>query len=99
MPIARGFRLDEDDRLRRRVITDLICHGYVDKGQVMEDFDGYFARERAELEVFEADGLVEEDAQGIRVLAPGRLLIRNLCMVFDRYLRTETRPQRFSRAI
>jgi len=35
---------------------------------------------------------------GIRVLPPGRLLIRNICMVFDRYLRAQ-KQQRFSKVI
>ncbi len=47
----------------------------------------------------QADGLVTNSSESIRVLAPGRLLIRNICMVFDRYLRRESRPDRFSKAI
>jgi oxygen-independent coproporphyrinogen-3 oxidase len=99
LPVYRGVRLDDDDRLRRRVIADLICHGYVDKRAVTQDFDGYFAHELAELAPMRADGLITDDDEGIRVLAPGRLLIRNICMVFDRYLRRESRPERFSKAI
>ncbi|GMQ96273.1 MAG: oxygen-independent coproporphyrinogen III oxidase [Gammaproteobacteria bacterium] len=99
LAVFRGVRLTEDDRLRRRVIADLICHGYVDKRAVMDDFDGYFARELARIEPMQADGLLRDDDQGIRVLAPGRLLIRNICMVFDRYLRAESHPERFSKAI
>ncbi len=94
-----GLRLTQDDRLRRRVIADLICHGYADKGAVMDDFDDYFARELAQIEPMQADGLLRVDDDGIRVLAPGRLLIRNICMVFDRYLLDESRPERFSKAI
>jgi oxygen-independent coproporphyrinogen-3 oxidase len=46
-----------------------------------------------------ADGLVALDAHRIRVLAPGMLLLRNICMCFDRYLRQGETGQRFSRAI
>ena len=99
LPVYRGILLSEDDRLRRRVIADLICHGRVDKRAVVRDFDAYFADELGELAPMKADGLVEDDGRCIRVLAPGRLLIRNICMVFDRYLRRESRPERFSRAI
>jgi len=99
LPVFRGVRLTEDDSLRRRVIADLICHGYVNKRAVIDDFDGYFAGELARIAPMQADGLLRDDDQGIRVLAPGRLLIRNICMVFDRYLRAETRPERFSKAI
>ena len=81
------------------MIADLICHGYVDKRAVMNDFDDYFARELAQIEPMQADGLLRDDDDGVRVLAPGRLLIRNICMVFDRYLGDESRPERFSKAI
>jgi oxygen-independent coproporphyrinogen-3 oxidase len=99
LPVYRGVRLDEDDWLRRRVIADLICHGHVDKQAVVEDFDGYFADEIALLAPMRADGLITDDGESLRVLEPGRLLIRNICMVFDRYLRRESRPERFSKAI
>ncbi|MEW6446118.1 MAG: coproporphyrinogen III oxidase, partial [Pseudomonadota bacterium] len=45
-----------------------------------------------------ADGLIEMDEHGIRVLPRGRLLIRNVCMPFDRYLGGQT-AQRFSKVI
>ena len=44
------------------------------------------------------DGLLELKDRRIEVLPRGRLLIRNICMVFDRYLR-ESRDQRFSKVI
>jgi oxygen-independent coproporphyrinogen-3 oxidase len=99
LPVYRGLRLTPDDRLRRRVIADLICHGYVDKAAVVDDFNAYFAPEVAQLAPMQADGLLRDDDNGIRVLAPGRLLIRNICMLFDGYLREESHPQRFSKAI
>lgn len=99
LPIQRGLVLDADDRLRARVIADLICHGAVYKGDVTDDFDGYFAAELAALAPMAADGLVEADGEAIRVLEPGRLLIRNICMVFDAYLARAPHRERFSRAI
>jgi oxygen-independent coproporphyrinogen III oxidase len=99
LPILRGVQLTPDDHLRRRVIGDLICHGHVDKRAIASDFDDYFAWEMAQLGPMQADGLVRDDEHRIQVLAPGRLLIRNICMVFDRHLRDENRPERFSKAI
>jgi oxygen-independent coproporphyrinogen-3 oxidase len=99
LPVYRGLRLTPDDRLRRRVIADLICHGYVDKAAVVDGFDDYFAPEVAQLAPMQADGLLRDDDDSIRVLAPGRLLIRNICMLFDGYLRQESGSQRFSKAI
>ena len=102
LAVFRGVRLDADDRLRRAVITDLICHFSLDFATVERRFDigfrDYFAAELAELADLQADGLLKLSETGIRVLPPGRLLIRNICMVFDRYLRDQ-RQQRFSRVI
>jgi oxygen-independent coproporphyrinogen-3 oxidase len=38
------------------------------------------------------------DESSIRVQPAGKLLIRNICMVFDRYLR-EKQEQRYSKVI
>jgi oxygen-independent coproporphyrinogen-3 oxidase len=40
---------------------------------------------------------VDVDEKGIQVTAKGRLLIRNICMCFDAYLRQKARMQQFSR--
>ncbi|VXG76615.1 Coproporphyrinogen III oxidase, oxygen-independent (EC 1.3.99.22) CDS [Salmonella enterica subsp. enterica serovar Derby] len=45
------------------------------------------------------DGLVDISEKGIQVTAKGRLLIRNICMCFDAYLRQKARMQQFSRVI
>jgi oxygen-independent coproporphyrinogen-3 oxidase len=44
------------------------------------------------------DGLVDMSQDSIQVSAKGRLLIRNVCMVFDAYLKPESKQQ-FSRVI
>ncbi|MDG4594893.1 MAG: oxygen-independent coproporphyrinogen III oxidase [Candidatus Contendobacter sp.] len=102
LAVFRGVRLDADDRLRRAVITDLICHFTLDFAAVERRFGirfgDYFALELAELADMQADGLLALSETGIQVLPPGRLLIRNICMAFDRYLR-EQKQQRFSKVI
>ncbi len=102
LAVFRGVRLDADDRLRRAVITDLICHFTLDFAAVERRFGirfgDYFAPELAELADMQADGLLALSETGIQVLPPGRLLIRNICMAFDRYLR-EQKQQRFSKVI
>ena len=101
LPIARGLALDVDDQLRRAVIVQLICHfrlvfAAFEQSHTL-DFRNYFARELLALAPLQQDGLLWVDEDGIRVLPKGRLLIRNICMVWDRYLpRTEAI---YSRAI
>ena len=103
LPILRGIELDADDRLRRQVITSLICHFELVFAEVEReygvDFGAYFAEELKDLKPMEADGLITVDARGICVTPAGKLLIRNVCMVFDRYLREAAGGQRFSKVI
>ena len=90
LAIARGVHLSAEDHLRRAVITQLICHFELDAAAFGNaygiDFWRHFADQRPALEAMAADGLLDLDSRGIRVRAAGRLLIRNVCMVFDAYL-------------
>jgi oxygen-independent coproporphyrinogen-3 oxidase len=103
LPVERGYLLSEDDLLRRSVITELICHLRVDfgkfEGACGKPFADYFAEELVALRRMEADALLEIDDQGLRVTDRGRLLVRNVCMAFDRYLRAAQLPGAYSRAI
>jgi len=99
----RGLNLTRDDCLRREVIKALICHFSLDFASIERewqiDFAGYFAEDLALLQPLIDDGLVDCDGKGLQVSAKGRLLIRNICMCFDRYLRLKARTQQFSRVI
>ncbi len=103
MPVFRGIELDGDDVLRRYVIGQLICHFALDFADVEQRFDidfaAYFETELAALSDMQHDGLLARDDAGVRVMPRGRLLIRNVCMVFDKYLRRGTAAQRFSKVI
>jgi oxygen-independent coproporphyrinogen-3 oxidase len=86
----RGYHLSEDDRLRRTVISRLLCHTIVVKDEISRefgiDFDRYFAAELKQLEPSRDDGLVLLSPGEIRTTWLGRIFIRNLAMVFDPYL-------------
>ncbi|MBS1212723.1 MAG: coproporphyrinogen oxidase, partial [Proteobacteria bacterium] len=100
LAIFRGVTLTSDDELRRAVINQLICHFELDMRQFGVDFRSYFAEELAALSDMVTDGLVELTGDRVRVLPAGRLLIRNICMVFDRYLGTAAESgARFSKVI
>ena len=103
MAIRRGVCLSADDRIRRHVITQLICHFELDYTPVEQlfglQFKQYFAQEQVELEHFAADGLITLDDQGIRVTNRGRLLIRRICMAFDSYIPKQQPTTGFSRII
>lgn len=99
----KGVALDNDDLLRREVIKQLICNFKLDKTQIESEFsvnfNRYFKEDLELLQTFINDELVEVDDKEIRVTLRGRLLIRNICMCFDKYLRAKARQQRFSRVI
>ncbi|MCG9554233.1 oxygen-independent coproporphyrinogen III oxidase [Vibrio sp. Isolate31] len=99
----KGVALDNDDLLRREVIKLLICNFKLDKTMIESefavDFNRYFKEDLELLQTFINDDLVEVDDKEIRVTLRGRLLIRNICMCFDKYLRAKARQQQFSRVI
>lgn len=99
----KGVALDSDDLLRREVIKQLICNFKLDKTQIESEFsvnfNRYFKEDLELLQTFIDDELVEVDDKEIRVTLRGRLLIRNICMCFDKYLRAKARQQQFSRVI
>ncbi|MGB5444112.1 MAG: oxygen-independent coproporphyrinogen III oxidase [Psychromonas sp.] len=99
----RGIGLNKDDLIRREVIKKLICNFKLDFEQIENHFDlrftDYFAEDIKLLQCFIDDKLVEVSANSITVLPKGRLLIRNICMCFDVYLRNKARQQQFSRVI
>jgi oxygen-independent coproporphyrinogen-3 oxidase len=99
----KGVSLDDDDLIRREVIKALICNFKLEKPQIESmfglTFDEYFAEDLKLLQTFIDDELVEVTEDHIRVTARGRLLIRNICMCFDKYLRDRARQQQFSRVI
>lgn len=87
----RGHRLSRDDRERRWVIQALLCHAGVEAAAFRKRFGAPFAErfaaELARLAPFEADGLVARAPDGSLSVSPlGRLVLRNVAMVFDAYL-------------
>jgi len=99
----RGLQLSEDDCLRRDVIKNLICNFSLSFSEIEArysiDFRRYFADDLSALLPLIEDGLVEYHDNGLVVTAKGRLLIRNICMCFDRYLREKASGAQFSRVI
>jgi oxygen-independent coproporphyrinogen-3 oxidase len=105
LPIAKGLRMTAEDQLRRDVIMALMCRDGLDFGAIERrhgiGFRAHFASELDRLDALERDGLVETRRDGIRVTAPGRLLLRPIAMVFDAYATPAAadRPRRHSAVI
>ena len=87
----RGHAMSPEDRMRRDIILELMCNGRVDKRRIEAehgvDFDATFALELEELETPASDGLVELGSDLIKLTPIGQVLMRNVAVPFDRYLR------------
>ncbi|THF64377.1 oxygen-independent coproporphyrinogen III oxidase [Pseudothauera rhizosphaerae] len=103
LPVLRGIELTADDLLRRAIIQALMCHFELSIESIqiahLIDFKEYFAEELADLREMEKAGLLKVEDDWITVLPPGRLLVRGIAMVFDRYLRADRERARYSKVI
>ncbi|MBS7326790.1 MAG: oxygen-independent coproporphyrinogen III oxidase [Thiopseudomonas sp.] len=102
LPLHRGYELNDDDRIRRDVISALMCHEKVQVAAVEQAhgiiFQDYFADALEQLAEPVADGLVEITAAEIRLLPQGKLMMRNVAMAFDAYL-GDRQKGNFSRTV
>jgi oxygen-independent coproporphyrinogen III oxidase len=103
LPANRGRSMTRDDRIRKQIIDAIMCHGRVDMVAIEArhaiTFDDYFAKEVRELFVLQEDGLIEFGAGHFALTAIGRLLMRNVAMVFDAYIESQPQPAAMSRVI
>jgi oxygen-independent coproporphyrinogen-3 oxidase len=103
LPVRRGFVLDRDDLLRRELILDLFCNFTVNLealgARFGVDASDHFAQELQRLAPLVADGLVEVDGGRVTAVGWGRFFVRNVCMVFDRYLGATQAAATYSRTL
>lgn len=93
LPVARGLALSRDDLVRRSVIMALVCQGQLDFESIelgdLIDFKRYFSAELEMLGGLQAQGLAEVNDTGIQVTVMGCYFLREVAMVFDRYLQAD----------
>lgn len=103
LPVLRGVELTADDLLRRSIIQALMCHFELSIESIeiahLIKFREYFAEELRDLAVMAEAGLLSIDDDWISVLPAGRMLVRGIAMVFDRYLRADRERARYSKVI
>jgi len=90
LPIARGFQISEEDKLRRHIIMSLISELELDLTECNRrfdiDFELRFSGELNQLKQLEQDGLLTLQPGRIAITERGRPFLRNICMPFDAYL-------------
>ena len=103
LPVKKGIAVDADDLLRAEVIQALMCYDSLDfdefDAKLGVDFRDYFATEIDRLRPLQDDELVIVDEKRIHITAKGRLLLRSIAMVFDRYIDPQEESEKFSKAI
>lgn len=103
LAVFRGVEIDQDDLIRREVIMQLICHFSLNFAHIETkfniNFNDYFAAEIQRYQTMVNDGLIQMDQRSIQVNPKGQLLIRNICMVFDRYIKPDQQTSNFSKLI
>ncbi|WP_257404719.1 oxygen-independent coproporphyrinogen III oxidase [Campylobacter lari] len=89
LPCEKGIMLDDDDELRKAVIMELMSNFTLNikniENKFKIDFFEYFKQDLKELE--ELSEFVTLDENYIKVNETGVLLIRNIAMCFDKYLK------------
>jgi oxygen-independent coproporphyrinogen-3 oxidase len=101
IPVFRGIELERDDVLRRDIINQLMCNNSLDIDMIEKkwgiDFKSYFKSSLVNLKQMADDGLLNIGKSRLTITNSGRLLVRSVCMQFDRYLKKKN--IRFSRVI
>lgn len=85
-----GYRMTFDDHVRKETINQLMCNLEIDKRGIEQkfgiDFEEYFKDDIPKLQTFIDENLLENNADKIKILGAGILIIRNVAMCFDAYL-------------
>lgn len=104
LPLAKGIALSREDKLRKRVIMQLMSNLKLSFAEIEQtfgiDFASHFAPELSELATFQEQNLLVCNKDGIEITKEGTLLVRNIVMPFDSFLKnTAPMQRRFSKTI
>ena len=88
--LVRGHQLDDDDRYRKALISDLMCNLEIRPqalgAEMGIEVPDEVSRALESLRPYEDAGVIQPIADGYQITPLGQLFLRNLAMPFDRYL-------------
>lgn len=101
LPVVKGIHLTEEDQLRRKLITQIMCNFWVDLADYSPDIsaEDRYRGELAALGPMIGEGLVHRAGSEIALTPKGRLFVRNVAMLFDPRLKRDGEGPRYSRTI
>lgn len=89
LPFEKGIVLNEDDKIRKAVIMSLMANFYLDIEMIEKEFNidffKYFKEDLVNLDEYR--DFIQIDTKMIKINETGVLLIRNIAMCFDAYLK------------
>jgi oxygen-independent coproporphyrinogen-3 oxidase len=105
LPVFRGYRLSREEKIRRKVLNEIMCNHYLNFDTIAREFE--ITRQQLKevieynprnLDEFTADDLLEYDDRELSVTSRGFFLIRNIAMAFDPLMKS-TQQNRYSKTI
>jgi oxygen-independent coproporphyrinogen III oxidase len=103
LPVHKVLLLTDEDRLRRKVIMQIMCRGEMKYSQFLRetgvDFRKKFSTELERMKALEKDGLIEQFIGGFRITETGRLFLRNVSMLFDGYINERQHKTAYSKTV
>lgn len=103
LPIQKILKLTDEDRIRKKIIMQIMCKAELDFDLISENialkFEHAFKNELDRISEFESDGLIMKSENGFRITKTGRLFLRNIAMVFDSYLSQHQHNRAYSKTV
>ena len=94
--VERGYILTKKDQIRRTVINEIMCNNFLDFSLIADNFNLSLEKIKEivsynpdKLKDFEQDDLVVIKNNTVKVNPQGRLVIRNIAMAFDPFLKMD----------
>ncbi len=103
LPVFKGYKMNEDDILRKYVIMKVMCDFELSFDEVEKkfgiDFEKYFAWGLKNMKELIDDGFVKIENRKLSVNEMGRLLIRNVAINFDGFIERKEDTAKYSRTV